>query len=126
MPISTLKKYVKNHTELREAMFESRSELVDEAELSLRDLVKQKNLTAVIFALKCLGQDRGFIDTPQKNRNNQAPIIINLTPAAPDVRMPNIQVSKGKRKQTLELASNYEREEDIEDAELVELEEDTR
>jgi hypothetical protein len=102
VPIPTLQHYIRKHPCLRDALFETRSMIVDEAEESLRSLVKDKNLTAVIFTLKCLAQDRGYIDVPQKNLNQQAPIIINLMPASPDVKLPKAQVIKGGKSKTLE------------------------
>jgi hypothetical protein len=99
VPIPTLQHYIRKHTTLRDALFETRSELVDDAEDSLRMLVKDKNLTAVIFTLKCLGQDRGYIDSVQKDGSKTAPIIINLVPASADVKLPRAEViTKGKRR----------------------------
>jgi hypothetical protein len=97
LPVPTLKHYIRKHTTLRDAMFESRETFVDEAETSLRSLVKDKNLTAVIFTLKCLGQNRGYIDTPVRGKDQQAPIIINLLPASADVKLPKAIVSKGNK-----------------------------
>lgn len=102
VPIPTLQHYIRRYSTLRDALFETRSEVVDEAEESLRNLVRDKNLTAVIFTLKCLGQDRGYIDTPQKNLGKTAPIVINLMPASSDVKIPKVQVVKGNKKQSFE------------------------
>ena len=106
VPISTLQQYIRKHTSLRDALFETRNEIVDEAEKSLMELVTAKNLTAVIFTLKCLGQKRGYIDTPQKDANRSAPIIINLMPASSDVRLPMAQINKGNKKSVVRSQGN--------------------
>jgi hypothetical protein len=127
VPIPTLQHYIRKHTTLRDAMFESRAEIIDEAEASLRDLVKTKNLTAVIFTLKCLAQDRGYIDMVQKDGKKQAPIIINLMPASPDVKIPIAEVIKGKSRsivkadQRTRLALTRHEEED-EESRTIEIE----
>jgi hypothetical protein len=104
--IPTLQHYIRKHTSLRDALFETRSEMVDEAEQSLKELVTAKNLTAVIFTLKCLGQDRGYIDAVQKEGNKTAPIIINLMPASANVRLPKAEVIKGKNKKIVQAQGN--------------------
>lgn len=90
MPLITLQTYIKKNNKLREALFETRSEFVDLAEDSLRTLVKDKNLTATIFTLKCLGQDRGYVDAPKMDKASNAPIIIKLMPADASVKMPKL------------------------------------
>jgi predicted transcriptional regulator len=127
VPIPTLQHYIRKFTTLRTAMFESRSEIVDEAEESLRELVKSKNLTAVIFTLKCLAQDRGYVDSVQKDGNKQAPIVINLMPASSNVKIPIAEIIKGKSKsivnseQRTRLALNKHEEED-EESRTIEIE----
>lgn len=128
--IPTLQNYIKKYTSLREALFESRAEIVDEAEQSLRDLVRSKNLTAVIFTLKCLAQDRGYVDTPRKEEASKAPIVINLLPASPDVKMPSAQLIKGKKRILIEAENavralpkaRKEEEYSEDDAETIEIE----
>jgi len=43
---------------------EARLQLIDQAEESIAELVRQKNLIASMFVLKCLGKERGWIDHP--------------------------------------------------------------
>lgn len=102
VPIPTLQHYIRKHTTLRDALFETRSEVVDEAEESLRELVRAKNLTAVIFTLKCLAQDRGYVDAVQKDVHKSAPIVINLMPASPDVKLPKASITRGKKTHVIE------------------------
>lgn len=57
---------ISHHKRLRDARETARETMVDMAESALWQLVRDKNLTAAIFALKCQGRDRGWIDTPRE------------------------------------------------------------
>jgi len=49
---------------LQEIVQEAKESRIDVAEDSLHELVKDKNLGAVCFTLKCLAKDRGYIEQP--------------------------------------------------------------
>lgn len=59
----TLRKYIANYPELKEACFEIREAQKDQSEFTLLKKIRNGDTTALIFHLKCLGKDRGFIDT---------------------------------------------------------------
>ena len=99
--IGTLQNYIKTKSTLREALFETRAEFVDEAEASLRELVRAKNLTATIFTLKCLAQDRGYIDVPKTGRSEDMPIYIKFVPATPQVQLPKATIVVGKNEEKI-------------------------
>lgn len=63
---SGLSHRITRHKRLTEAKETARETMVDMAESALWQLVRDKNLTAAIFALKCQGRDRGWIDTPRE------------------------------------------------------------
>lgn len=50
--------------ELRSAILEAREGLCDLAQLKLVEMIHAGDAAAVIFALKCLGKGRGFIERP--------------------------------------------------------------
>lgn len=115
----TLEQYIKRHPELRGVIQEARSAFIDKAEMALRRLVDNNNLTAILFTLKCLGQDRGYIETPQRGKETDAPIIIKLMPATSDVRMP---VLPKPQKISNVIDINSKRDEDGEVVEAVKVE----
>ena len=123
MPLVTLQTYIKKNNRLREVLFETRSVHVDTAEESLRSLVQAKNLTATIFTLKCLGQDRGYIDSPRVDKSSNAPIIIKLIPADSSVKMPKLPALKaltmGRGKPLRVPDQLKDEDEDIIDAEVL-------
>lgn len=62
--------------ELRSAMLEARESLCDIAQLKLVEMIHSGEVAAVIFALKCLGKARGFIERPT---DAPAPVVtVNL------------------------------------------------
>lgn len=103
--IGSLQNYIKAKSTLREALFETRAEFVDEAEQSLRELVRAKNLTATIFTLKCLAQDRGYIDVPKMGKSADMPIYIKFIPATPQVQLPKATIVVGKDEDKINKAS---------------------
>lgn len=62
--LSCVDKYIKKYPEIREEIENIRDSYVDLAESSLLTQVKEKNTSATIFLLKCLGKKRGWIDNP--------------------------------------------------------------
>ena len=64
---------IQRHKKLKTAHTESKEQLLDLAEDSLLELIKEKNLGAVCFALKCQGKARGWIENPA-----QSPVIQEL------------------------------------------------
>lgn len=77
---------IKRTKEYQEACFDAREESVDIAEAQLMKKVKEGNLIAIMFKLKCHGQDRGYIDTPQKKAgdSDKRPLYIKLMPLTGD------------------------------------------
>lgn len=114
----TLEQYIKRHPELREVIQEARSAFIDKAEMALRRLVDRDNLTAILFTLKCLGQERGYIETPQRGRDVDAPIIIKLVPASPDVRLPNLPKPQ-KLSNVIDINKKRDEDGEVIDAEVV-------
>ena len=58
----TIGKRVKETPELQELVTQIRNESLDLAEERLFDLIKEGNVTAIIFYLKCQGKGRGYIE----------------------------------------------------------------
>jgi hypothetical protein len=62
-----LHKIIQSNEKLKNIIEDARNAFVDLAENKLRDAVLQGQAWAVIFALKCKGRDRGWIEDPAKN-----------------------------------------------------------
>ena len=73
---------IKRTKEYREALFDAREDSLDIAESQLMHKVKEGNLLAIMFKLKCHGQDRGYIESPQKKPGSSIdkPLYIKLMP----------------------------------------------
>lgn len=50
---------------LQAAIVDGREALVDDAEQALRELILERNATAVLFALRTLGKERGYAEKTQ-------------------------------------------------------------
>lgn len=50
------------HPTVAKALEESRERMVDTAENALMQRIEQGDTTAIIFALKCLGKSRGYVE----------------------------------------------------------------
>lgn len=59
---STISLRAKGDPDLQEVIRQARERHVDDAEISLRNLVKSKDLGAVCFTLKTVGKDRGYTE----------------------------------------------------------------
>jgi len=79
--LNTLKLWLKKYSKLRDALFETREHNLDVAEESLMSLVVDKNVTATIFMLKCLGKERGYIDVYKPGSSPNVPLFIRFLPA---------------------------------------------
>ena len=64
---------VRNSKRLQDAKYQAKETVIDCGESSLIKLVKDKNLGAVCFLLKCLGKERGYVEQPIEK-----PIQLNL------------------------------------------------
>ena len=92
--LPTLRMFLKRYTFLRDCLYDARESNLDIAEQSLIDMVKQRNVTATIFFLKCLGKDRGYIEMPKPGGTADKPLYIRLM-------LPEVD---GKRKAVKEVA----------------------
>jgi len=61
----TLYNYINSHPETQEMIRKERERLVDLAENKLGVLINEKNPTAIIFTLKTLGKNRGYVEQVQ-------------------------------------------------------------
>lgn len=59
---STLYRRIEKSTRLQEVLKDSRESLVDVAETALKHGILQGNTALIIFALKTLGKDRGYVE----------------------------------------------------------------
>lgn len=80
VPLQMMQLMVKKYSTLREVLVEARYSIVDKAEESLIELIEANNVTATIFALKCLGKERGYVELPKPGSSPDAPLHIRLMP----------------------------------------------
>ena len=62
---TTIKNYRKKYPEVEQAIQDHRCVLVDAAQGALFRAVLNGDITAIIFTLKALGKDRGFVEKQQ-------------------------------------------------------------
>jgi glutamate/tyrosine decarboxylase-like PLP-dependent enzyme len=62
---TTLQKLVNRHQAVAEAVEQEREAMGDLAEARLYTAIKEGNLTACIFYLKCLHKHRGYVEKPE-------------------------------------------------------------
>jgi len=62
---STIYRRIEKSAHLRSILVDAREELVDIAESALRREVLSGNITAIIFTLKTLGKERGYVERYQ-------------------------------------------------------------
>lgn len=63
--------------ELRDVIDEATEEIVDLAERQLFSAVRDGNMTAIIFALKCRGKRRGYVERHEQTGANGGPIALS-------------------------------------------------
>lgn len=61
----SINRAVKRYPILRQAIEDERLKLTDKAEHQLSEKVDKGDITAIIFTLKCLGKDKGYVERPQ-------------------------------------------------------------
>lgn len=69
----TVYEWKERHPEVAKAMLEARRDFVDLAEDSLRAQIQEGNTGATIFALKCLGKDRGWVERTEIDHGIRPP-----------------------------------------------------
>jgi hypothetical protein len=73
--------YLKKFPNLKEAVKDINEAELDTAEEKLNELIDKRNLTAIIFKLKCKGRHRGWIDRPEDaggGKSNQ--LVVQIFP----------------------------------------------
>lgn len=84
----TIQNYVKRFKVVEEAYNTQRGRLIDTAELALWKGVQEGEQWAVLFALRTLGKDRGFVERQEVTGKDGEPFSITIrrvTHASPDV-----------------------------------------
>lgn len=77
---ATVYKWIKSSTKLQETLSKSRERFIDEAEFQLMKNIKAGKETSIIFTLKCLAKQRGYVDKQEVEINhNVRQIIINVS-----------------------------------------------
>lgn len=73
--------YMKKFPNLKEAAKDINEAEIDTAEEKLNELIDKRNLTAIIFKLKCKGRHRGWIDRPEGDGGGKASqLVVQIFP----------------------------------------------
>lgn len=67
---------MKRTPELQQVLKDQREALIDDAENALAMAIDQLQGWAVCFALKCLGKDRGYVETQQVQQSGAIEVIV--------------------------------------------------
>jgi len=59
---ATVNNYIKRYPKLQEALIEIKESMIDLSESKLIGQINEGNITAIIFHLKCLGKNRGYVE----------------------------------------------------------------
>lgn len=70
----TFSRWCNSDKEFAKLCEEVKEEQIDLAESELRKLVKSGNITAVIFTLKTIGKERGYIERTETETYNMTPV----------------------------------------------------
>lgn len=79
---TSVRGYIQRYPEVKEAFQAIRGEMVDTAENKLRDAIDNGEQWAVLFVLRTLGKDRGYVE-------REAPGAADGAPAAHVIRLPS-------------------------------------
>ena len=63
-PVGVIKQFIEDDPTLQDIIDQYKEDILDLAEDSMRKLLKANNVTATIFALKCHGKSRGWLENP--------------------------------------------------------------
>jgi hypothetical protein len=58
----TIYNYIKKYKSVEQARFDAREQMIDMAEVKLIEKIREGHLTAIIFALKTVGKNRGYVE----------------------------------------------------------------
>lgn len=77
-----VKRIFQKYSTLGRLFEEFREAILDEVETHLMTRIREKNdVTAMIFLLKCLGKNRGWIDNNNVSSKGKAPVKMKIVPA---------------------------------------------
>lgn len=71
---SSLSRRIKRHQVLQQALEDIRCKYLDLAESQLIKAIKEGNLSAIIFYLKCQGKKRGYVERAEVTGAEGAPV----------------------------------------------------
>ena len=75
---------IKHDSELQQILVDAREAIVDRAENALLAAVTEKQAWAVCFALKCLGKDRGYVETQIVQQAGAVEVVIRREDRKPN------------------------------------------
>jgi hypothetical protein len=82
----TVWKYAQDFPSVKQAVEESKEDMLDIAEGKLFQAINSGNMTAIIFFLKTRGKDRGYIERTEHAGIEGQPIEVNIIVQTPETR----------------------------------------
>lgn len=79
---TTLNGYIRRYPALQDVMHQAKEEMIDLAESQLHNKIRDGNMTAIIFFLKCQAKQRGYVekgDMPAKAPEQSQVDLNNMT-----------------------------------------------
>ena len=96
----TLYRWIETSVKLQETVKHSREQMVDVAESQLMKNIQQGKETSLIFFLKCLAKQRGYIDRQEIDVNHTVQqIIINVSDPETKHLLENFNLTLTERKE---------------------------
>lgn len=72
----TVQAIIARHPQLQQVLKDAREAMIDTAENALVMAIEQMQGWAVCFALKCLGKERGYVETQQVQQSGSVEVIV--------------------------------------------------
>lgn len=70
----TVRRYINKYPTIKEVVSDERENMIDAAEAALFQEIEGGNMTAIIFTLKTVGKDRGYVERVEQSGPGGAPI----------------------------------------------------
>jgi hypothetical protein len=89
---------ISKHPDLKDLIEKIREDILDEAEISLLERIKEGNITSIIFALKTLGKSRGYSSSGENKHKKMESISESALKKLTDEQLAHLEklIKKGK------------------------------
>ena len=74
---TTVYRYINKYVSVKQALDDARAELLDMTESKLFEAVKGGNVPAIMFVMKTIGKDRGYVERSQLEMSGEINHVVN-------------------------------------------------